>query len=410
MSIGELEVALAGTVAATDDEPDRWLRRRVGIIWSLLFFNGLGFLGETVLPIPKSVAQLFTMGALALALVLTVCLNPHLKIRPNLVLGLASVLAVTAFVASLQGLAGTGAALRSLRLLCFLAVLWLLTPWWGRRDLLIARCHLRAVVVTSGVVLLGLVVSPSLALSGAGQGRLVSILWPFPAPAVAQYAALAAGMALVMWLAGALHRTPALVVAGVGVAMLFASQTRTALLGLAAGILAAGLTSFLSKRRFRRAALVGLLVLPLAVVLVGPAFHAWFTRDQTADQLAGLSGCTEVWAALVKAPRPEFNQWFGYGLSDKSFNGLSIDSTWLAAYRDEGLVGVGIVAAIFVFLLVIPAFRPPGAGRAVATFLVVYCAVVSYTEVGIGDASNSLLAMIAAASLVTAVDREDPTL
>lgn len=381
---------------------DRFVRRRVGIIWYLLFFNALGFIGPTLLPIPKPVAQLFTMGALVLALVLAICLNPRLEIRPNLVLALMSVLAVTATMTSVRGLAGPGAVVRSGRLLCVLAVLWLLTPWWGRRDLLLARCHLRAVIAVSCLVLLGLAVSPGLALSGAGQGRLIGIIWPIPQTQVAEYAALATGMSILLWLSGAMGRRSALLVAAAGIGMLLASQTRTALLALTAGLFIAGLTSFLSQRRFRRAAMASVLLLPLFLVLLGPALFAWFTRDQTAEQLAGLTGRKNVWAQLVNAPRSEFNQWFGFGLSDKSFEGFLIDSTWMAAYQDEGLVGVGVVAAIFVFLLIVPAFRPPGPARALATFLVVFCAVSSYTEVGLGDASNYLLAIVAAASLVTA--------
>jgi len=397
-----------GVASTPEATLDRWVQRRVSIIWSLLFVNGLGFIGASVVPTPKPLAQLFTMGALAFALLLALRLNPRLEIRPNLVLGLVSVLAVTATATSLRGLSGTGAGFRSARFLCFVAVLWLLTPWWGRRDLLLARCHLRAVIAVSGLVLLGLVVAPGLALSGGGQGRLVGALWPIPAPQVAQYAALASGLSLVMWLSGAMAARPALFVTSVGAAILMASQTRTALVGWVAGIVAAGLTSFVFQRRFRTAAMAGLFLLPVVLVLMGPALYAWFTRDQTADQLANLTGRKTVWATLVDAPRPEFNQWLGFGLSDKSFNGLSIDSTWLAAYQDEGLVGVGIVAAIFLFLLVVPAFRPAGPARAVATFIVVYCLIASYTEVGIGDASNYLLAMVAAASMVTAVGRDEP--
>jgi len=83
--------------------PDRWVERRISVIWGLLFFNGLGYIGSSIVQMPKPVAQIFTMGALALALVLAVCLNPRLQIRPNLVLGLASLLSVTAFMTSIRG-------------------------------------------------------------------------------------------------------------------------------------------------------------------------------------------------------------------------------------------------------------------------------------------------------------------
>ena len=31
---------------------------------------------------------------------------------------------------------------------------------------------------------------------------------------------------------------------------------------------------------------------------------------------------------------------FGFGLSNKSYNGLPVDSNWLACYLDQGLFGV----------------------------------------------------------------------
>ena len=37
-----------------------------------------------------------------------------------------------------------GTILRTFRLGGFVTCLWLLTPWWGRRDLLLVRCHLTA--------------------------------------------------------------------------------------------------------------------------------------------------------------------------------------------------------------------------------------------------------------------------
>ncbi|HEX2187144.1 MAG TPA: O-antigen ligase domain-containing protein, partial [Chloroflexota bacterium] len=49
-----------------------------------------------------------------------------------------------------------------------------------------------------------------------------------------------------------------------------------------------------------------------------------------------------------------------------------------------------------------------GPERALATFLVVYCAIASYTEVGLGDASPYLLHIVVAASLLVTARRDDP--
>ena len=81
----------------------------------------------------------------------------------------------------------------------FVAALWLLTPWWGRRDLLLVRCYLVALWVALGSVLLGLFVSPHQARVG---GRLTGAVWPIPATQVAHYAAVAVGLVVVLWFCG----------------------------------------------------------------------------------------------------------------------------------------------------------------------------------------------------------------
>ena len=373
---------------------------QVAVIWLLLFFSGMPFLGGSILPIPRPAAQLLTMGALGLALLLALNLNRQLLVRPNFVLVLATLLAGTALMAGVRGGSGLGALLRSARLFAFLSTLWLLTPWWGRRDLLLARCHLRALVLVLLSVVAGFAVAPGAALGAGGGGRLGGILWPIPAPQVAAYAAMASGMCLALWFARRMAARAALAMTAAGVVLILASHTRTALVGLVLGVACAAASLFLSHRRVRRIVLTGGLLVPLAALLAAPAALRWFNRGQSAEEIGNLTGRTKVWEPLLAAPRPTFNHWFGFGLSDKSFEGLAIDSTWLATYQDQGLVGVGIVATTLLFLLVLAAFRPPGPERALATFMVVYCAVASYTEVTIGDSSPYVLAVVAAASMI----------
>jgi hypothetical protein len=103
---------------------------------------------------------------------------------------------------------------------------------------------------------------------------------------------------------------------------------------------------------------------------------------------------------VLAEPRSTFEVLFGFGLSNKSFNGLPIDSNWLATYYDVGVVGVAINAAMLLFLLVAAGFRPQGPQRALALFLVAYCIVASFTETGLSDASPYLLELTLAASLL----------
>jgi hypothetical protein len=91
---------------------------------------------------------------------------------------------------------------------------------------------------------------------------------------------------------------------------------------------------------------------------------------------------------------------FGMGLSNKSFDGLPIDSNWFASYNDQGLFGVAVCAAILLFLLITAFFQPRGVQRALALFLTTYCLVASFTEVGFTDVSPYLLEVTLAASLL----------
>jgi hypothetical protein len=95
-------------------------------------------------------------------------------------------------------------------------------------------------------------------------------------------------------------------------------------------------------------------------------------------------------------------QVFGMGLGDKSFGGLPIDNSWLAVYNEQGLAGVAVVAAVFIVLGGVALLRPPSPERAAAIFLISYCAIASYTEAGLGDASPYLLHLTVAVSLLAA--------
>ena len=64
-----------------------------------------------------------------------------------------------------------------------------------------------------------------------------------------------------------------------------------------------------------------------------------------------------------------------------------------------------VCAAILVFLLITAYFQPRGLRRALALFLVTYCLVASFTEVGFTDVSIYLLDLTVAASLLVPFSR-----
>ena len=120
-----------------------------------------------------------------------------------------------------------------------------------------------------------------------------------------------------------------------------------------------------------------------------------------------------MWTEILGLERSWWGDVFGSGLSNKSFNGLSIDSNWLAVYLDQGWFGIAIDAALLLLLIFLAVTHQRGIRRALALFLVAYCLVASITETGLGDASPYLLELVVAASLLAAPagaedDDEDP--
>ena len=168
-------------------------------IWAALFLNVLTFGGTaTLVPIPASIGKLIAQGSLPLALLLVLVANPRGLVRVNLFMILLTVLAVLGLIVSLHNEFFLGSTYRAARFLLFVTVLWLLTPWWGRRDMLLLRCHRRVVWVALGTVLCGAVLSPGLAFSF--EGRLAGVIWPIWPTGVAHLAATLFGTSLVLWI------------------------------------------------------------------------------------------------------------------------------------------------------------------------------------------------------------------
>jgi hypothetical protein len=365
--------------------------------WSLLFLNALTFYPDvSFIHIPSIVGKGIQQGSLFAAFLMALAVNRRLILRPNVFLLLVTLLPIEALVTSLDA-SHLGTVYRTLRLVAFVVILWLLTPWWGRRDLLIARCHLFALSIVLGSVVIGLVASPGHALAA---GRLTGALWPIPPTEVAHYAAILIGLIAVLWLCGHLRGPATAIIVAAASAILILTHTRTALVGLVAGLLVAGLSLIVAKARVRRAFAVGAVTVATAITTLSSFIATWLARGEGTAELADLTGRTKVWGPLLALPRDKFQVLFGSGLSNDSFNGLPIDSNWLASYSDQGLFGVVLCAAIIMFLLVVAWFQPRGVRRALALFLITYCIVASFTEVGFTQVSPYLLDLTVAASLL----------
>jgi len=369
------------------------------LVWAALYVNVLTFMGAgPLIPIPQPIGQALTQGMLLVALVLALLANPGMVVRPNVFLTLLTTMAVLALMVSMHNEFFFGSTYRAVRLVIFVAVLWLLTPWWGRPDLPLLRAHLLCQRVIIASVWLGALLAPGPAFATAG--RLSGLLWPIPPPQVAHYAAVLLGCTVILWFCGVVAGRGMVVTIVAALAALLATHTRTALLGAVLGLVVAGASLYLRHARVRRTTVVMLLLSLPAWIIFSPLIISWLTRGQSTDELTQLTGRTKVWSAAAQQERTLLQELFGTGLGNKSFNGLPIDSNWVATRLELGRFGVTIVVALLLVLLLAAVTRPAGPRRAIALFLIVYCLTASFTETGLGDASPYLLELAVAASLL----------
>ncbi len=387
--------AMAQAARHTVAGSERSVRRRLATAWGLLLLNVMGYSG-LIVHVPSAVGKVITQGALTLAVLLLLSVNRRIIVRPNLFLGLVTLLPLEAVVTALDP-QFLGTVYRTFRLAEFVFALWLLSPWWGRRDLLLARYQLTAYGVIIGSVVLGLVVAPGKAIQAH---RLYGSIWVIPPTQVAHYAAVVLGLAAVLWACGRLQGRLTLGIVAVCGGVLILTHTRTALVALVAGLAVAGISLVRTSVRVRRTFAIA--IVAGAVVTIGAAsfIATWLARGESTTGLSDLTGRTAVWAPLLAFPRTHFQEVFGFGLSNSSFDGLSIDSNWLSSYQEQGLFGVTVCAVILVVLLFMAVRTSAGPQRALALFLIVYCLVASITEDGFTDATPYLLDLAVAASLL----------
>jgi hypothetical protein len=396
-SVAALRRSQGALTLSPAEARERSIRRRVNAVWALLYLNTLVFEPGGILKIPSTVGKGITQGALPLAILVALTINPKIRVRPNVFLCLMSLLVLdTVITAADQQHIGT--IYRTVRFAEFVFALWLLTPWWGRSDMLILRCHLRWILVALGTVAVGLLVAPSHALSQGG--RLSGVIWPIFPTQIAQYAAVAIGIMVLLWLARLLSGRITLIGVVLITPILLLTHTRTALAALAAGILVAGLSLFTVNARVRKFFAVGAAVVSIGVATAASILTNWLARGENAQGLTTLTGRTNFWALVLNQPRTKFEVIFGFGLSNAGVDGLPIDSNWFASYMMEGLFGVIVCAMIMVSLFTNCFFQPRGVQRALALFLITYGLVASFTEVGFTQVSTYLLNLVVAASLL----------
>ncbi|MGW6159759.1 O-antigen ligase domain-containing protein, partial [Streptomyces sp. NPDC055144] len=260
--------------------------RIVGVIWGLLVLNTLGSAGaETIVPLPRSLIQMATMGALVAAFALALAVNLRLRIRSSAFVLLLTLLLVPSVISSVDLESGFGALFRCARLALFIGTLWLLTRWWDG-GLTFVRHHIRMYFVVLGSVAAGLVISPGAALPDLYGGRLVGALWPLTPPQIGQYAAVIIGLTVLLVLGRRTDRTAAAVIIVPSFVLLVLTHTRTATLGLFIGLVLGIGSLLLTSAAARRFFTWTVVCATVAAVGFSSALQAWFLRGQSQENFA----------------------------------------------------------------------------------------------------------------------------
>ena len=89
------------------------------------------------------------------------------------------------------------------------------------------------------------------------------------------------GLMVVLWLGGLASGRVALLVAVAGVALIVLSHTRTALVGMVAGLLVAGLSLIVAKARARKFFAAAGVVASIGVITVAGVVTTWLARGQS---------------------------------------------------------------------------------------------------------------------------------
>ena len=377
---------------------DRWLVHRVELAWGFLVLNVLAFAPHaSLLPIPSTLGKVITQGALPFALLLALTANRRITIRPSVFLCLVSLLALEAILTALFSQYPKGTGYRTFRYAEFVAVLWVLSAFWDRDDMLLVRAHLKTLLIVMASVIIGFAISPGRAL---GSGRLAGIIWPIPGTQLAHYSAVVIGITLMMWFCGQMSRNKTIIIVVSSFSILLLTHTRTALVAMIGGVIVGGLSLISASTRVRKVFIGATAVVAVVLTTSSGAITSWLARGQGQKQLMNLSGRTNFWGPLLAYPRNLFQEIFGFGLSNGTFGGLPIDSNWLDSYESQGLFGCIICGLILLFLYVAAAQKERGLKRAIALFLITYCLIASFTEDGFTDTTPYMLDVMLAASLL----------
>ncbi|MHA7264688.1 O-antigen ligase family protein [Arthrobacter sp. TMN-37] len=375
------------------------------VIWIILIVSvtswrkGVYFEGAVdAVVVAKAVLQGI---ALTIALLLKRAAPTAYPVAGGPFLVVIAVLAVSMIGALSSG--GTlASAVLAVRILLLAVTVVLLVSIFPRQQVLLQ------LVIATGIV------GGVLAVTGIGTlasgGRLEGTLLPISPNGLVVLCAVPA--------LAAIHRViSGRAAAGVNIAACFyalaciATQSRTALLGMAVALV----VIVLSVQRIQRyIAVVLVMIIPALVVFAvyTTFFESLVNREDSASNTT-LNSRTIAWDVVLSTPFELLQKWVGAGLSVKTvnvrgqyWNEQVLDSTWVSALAQTGLIGTALLAVLAAAVLVTN--LRGGRDNALPLAVLVFLLIGSFLETGLLDSSVNFIIFLALASTFVPPRREDP--
>ncbi|TWP33485.1 O-antigen ligase family protein [Leekyejoonella antrihumi] len=245
------------------------------------------------------------------------------------------------------------------------------------------------VALTSGIMVLA-GVGMFCGLSGLGKvgatGRLYGGILPINPNQISLMIS-----PLVIWLVWRMLQAQARLVEYALLVVLFATTwltgSRTGLVGLIIGIVIV----LMYARRLPLGGMLSIIFcMPVLLWIVGfTGVIAGYVGRNGDGHVMTLSSRTIAWSAAFSAPTDFWSHWFGGGLNVTTvsvtgqwWNQQVVDSSWVSAYIQAGVVGVALLA-LWSFTCLTASFRAPRATRGLMIALVVNAIIRSALETGL---------------------------
>lgn len=306
-------------------------------------------------------------------------------------LAVLAVLAVS-MIGALDAGAPAASAVLAVRVVLLAATVVLLASSFPRNDVL------GQMVIATGVV--GAVLAVTGIGTIAGGGRLAGTLLPISPNGLIVLCAIPALAAIHRVLSG--RATAGAIIAACFFSLAcIATQSRTALLGmaLAAVVLLLGARSL---QRFVAVVLVAAVPVLFAVATYTGLVGTLLNREGETSNFT-LNSRTIAWDVVLQTPFETLQKWVGAGLSVKTvhvkgqyWNDQVLDSSWISALAQTGLIGTAILAALVLVVLVLN--LRGGSRNALPIALLVFLLIRSFLETGLLDASVTFMVFIALAA------------